>query len=143
MASTIKAVALDALTVFDPRSVVAVADVVFPGRGAEIGAAWRTRQFEYTWLLTAAGRYTDFWTVTSDALVFAARTLKLDLTEKRRERLLSAFLEIEAYPDAAAALATLRQAGLRLAFLTNMTVPMVQASRRTASAGTCTTSAAF
>ena len=30
-------------------------------QGAELSDLWRSRQFEYTWLRTAAGRYTDFW----------------------------------------------------------------------------------
>ncbi len=126
----IRAVALDALTVFDPGSVVAVADTLFPGRGAALAAAWRTRQFEYTWLRTAAGRYADFWTVTGDALVFAARQLGLELATAGRDRLMQAFLEIKAYPDARPALAALRQSGLRLAFLTNMTETMVDAAVR-------------
>ena len=29
---------------------------------------WRTKQLEYTWTLTLAGRYADFWTVTQQAL---------------------------------------------------------------------------
>jgi 2-haloacid dehalogenase len=126
----VKAVALDALTVFDPRSVVAVADDMFPGRGSALGATWRARQFEYTWLRTVAGHYDDFWTVTGDALVFAARLLKLDLTAARHQRLMQAFLDMKAYPDSPAALVTLRQMGLRLAFLTNMTTTMVETAVR-------------
>jgi len=49
--------------------------------------AWRTRQFEYTWLRTLADRYADFWQVTEDALIFAAKSLKLDSDPQRRERL--------------------------------------------------------
>lgn len=128
--TTVKAVAFDALTVFDSSSVVALADTMFPGQGAALGAAWRTRQFEYTWLRTAAGVYDDFWNVTGDALVFAASMLKLDLTEERRQRLVQAFLDIKAYPEARAALTSLRQTGLRLAFLTNMTATMVEAAVR-------------
>jgi 2-haloacid dehalogenase len=118
------------LTVFDPRPVVAVADDMFPGQGSTLGAIWRARQFEYTWLRTAAGHYDDFWTVTGDALVFAARLLKLDLTAARHQRLMQAFLDMKAYPDAPAALITLRQMGLRLAFLTNMTTTMVETAVR-------------
>ena len=126
----IGAVALDALTVFDPGSVVAVAEGLFPGQGAALAAAWRTRQFEYTWLRTAGGRYEDFWTVTGDALAFAARLLRLELTAARRDRLMQAFLELDAYPDARPALTTLRQAGLQMAYLTNMTAAMVEAAVR-------------
>jgi hypothetical protein len=56
-ASKIKAIAFDGLTVFDTRSVAALAEQVFPGRGKEMSALWRTRQFEYTWLRTLGRRY--------------------------------------------------------------------------------------
>ena len=46
----IKAIAFDALTTFDPRPVFALAEKLFPNKGAALGNAWRTRQFEYTWL---------------------------------------------------------------------------------------------
>jgi 2-haloacid dehalogenase len=130
--TAVKAVALDALTILDPSSVVAVAEAMFPGQGSALGAVWRTRQFEYTWLRTAAGRYDDFWTVTGDALVFAARMLKLELTAADHEHLMQAFLDIKAYPEARAALLALRQSGLRLAFLTNMTAAMVETAVRNA-----------
>lgn len=130
--TAVKAVALDALTVFDPSSVVVVAEGMFPGQGGALAAAWRSRQFEYTWLRTAARRYEDFWTVTGDALVFAARTLKLELTAERHQRLMQAFLDMTAYPETQGALLALRRRGLRLAFLTNMTAAMVETAVRNA-----------
>ena len=45
----IKAVAFDGFRTFDPRSVSALAEQLFPGRGPELSNLWRTRQFEYTW----------------------------------------------------------------------------------------------
>jgi hypothetical protein len=33
------------------------------------------------------GRYADFWQVTQDSLEFAAKMLKLELTDERRQRL--------------------------------------------------------
>jgi 2-haloacid dehalogenase len=32
---------------------------------------WRIKQLEYSWTLTLAGRYLDFWTLTERALDFA------------------------------------------------------------------------
>jgi len=48
----IKAIAFDGLAIFDVRPVAALAESVFPGRGDEMSALWRTRQLEYTWLRT-------------------------------------------------------------------------------------------
>src|SRR5262245_54197995 len=47
---TIKAIAFDAFVTFDPRHVFALAEELFPGKGAALGNLWRIRQFEYTWL---------------------------------------------------------------------------------------------
>ena len=97
----IKAVAFDALTTFDPRPVFALANTLFPGKGAELSNAWRIRQFEYQWLRALAERYADFWQATEEALVFAANLLKLELTADKRQRLMQAYLELQAWPDAA------------------------------------------
>jgi len=43
---------LRGFTTFDPRPVFALAEELFPGEGAELSNAWRTRQFEYAWLRT-------------------------------------------------------------------------------------------
>src|SRR4051794_24208448 len=127
----IRAVALDALTVFDPGPISVIAEELFPGKGAELSNLWRTRQFEYTWLRTLAGAYADFLSVTDDALVFAARALKLDLTGEHRRRLMDGWFRLRPWPDAPAALKELKAAGVRLAFLSNFTIAMLAASVRT------------
>jgi len=123
----VRAVAFDAFPILDPRPVFALAEELFPGNGAALSHAWRTRQFEYTWLRTVAGRYADFWQVTEDALVAAARALKLDLDSRRRARLMNAYLELKAWPDVPQALASLKAAGMRLAFLSNFSRRMLEA----------------
>jgi 2-haloacid dehalogenase len=126
----VKAAAFDAFPVLDPRPVFALVENLFPGKGADLAAAWRTRQFEYTWLRTVSRRYVDFWRVTEDALVFAAKMLKLDLTSNQRVRLMDAYLAIRCWPEAPAALRALKDAGIRLAFLSNMTQEMLEAGIR-------------
>lgn len=123
-----EAVLFDGFPVIDPRPVAKRAEDLFPGSGGALMDGWRSRQFEYTWLRTLSGSYVDFGRVTEDALVFAARQQKLDLTPEKKAALLHAFLELGAWPDAAAALGALRGAGLRLAFLSNMTAPMLDAA---------------
>ena len=122
-----KAVLFDAFPIFDPRPVFALAEELFPGKGPELSNAWRTRQFEYTWLRNSMGDYKDFWQVTQDALNFAATSLKLELTPDKRDRLMGAYLQLKAYPDVLDALKAFRKAGMRLAFLSNFTVKMLQA----------------
>lgn len=117
----IKALAFDAFPIFDPRPVFALAEELFPGRGAELSSAWRMRQFEYQWLRALGGRYADFWQATDDALVFAAKMLNLDLTPEKRKRLMDGYLALKSWPDVLPALQQLRKAGVRLALLSNAT----------------------
>src|SRR5258707_5874305 len=63
-----------------------------PGKGAELSSVWRTRQFEYQWLRALSHRYADFWQATEDALVFATKSLKLDLTRAQRDQLMGMYL---------------------------------------------------
>jgi 2-haloacid dehalogenase len=123
----LNAIAFDAFTLFDPRPVGVLAEHLFRGNGTQLMAAWRTRQFEYTWLRTLTRTYVDFWHVTEDALRFAAESLKLNLTRTGLDRLMQAWLEIKAWPDVLPALADMKQQGLRLAILANPTTAMLNA----------------
>jgi 2-haloacid dehalogenase len=130
--SQIKALAFDGFPVFDPRPVFALAEELFPGRGADLSNEWRIRQFEYTWLRVASQHYADFWQVTQDALVFAANRLKLELTTETHEKLMDAYLKLKTWPDAIPALTSLKKSGYRLAFLNNFTPGMLEANMRNA-----------
>lgn len=127
-----KAIAFDAFPIFDPRPVFGLAETLFPGKGADLSNTWRTRQFEYQWLRALSGRYADFWQTTEDGLVFAAKLLQLDLTPEKRAQLMHAYLGLKAWPDAPSALSSLKEAGVRLAFLSNMTAKMLEAGIKNA-----------
>jgi 2-haloacid dehalogenase len=129
-AATIKAVAFDGFALIDPRPVVARAEAIFAESGKSLIAAWRTHQFGYTWLRTLGGQYVDFWSVTEDALEASARALKLELSRQQRDALMQAHLALKAWPDAAPVLRRLKDAGLKLAFLSNFTAPMLDAAAR-------------
>src|SRR5262245_7251473 len=123
----IKAIAFDALLIFDPQPVFALAEQLFPGEGADLSNTWRTRQFEHQWLRALAGQYADCWQATEDALVFAATLLKLDLTPDKRKPLMEAYLRRYAWPEVQQALQALKSAGIRLAFLSNATPQILNA----------------
>jgi 2-haloacid dehalogenase len=61
-------------------------------------------------------------------LEFAAGKLSLELSPEKREKLISAYLELKPWPDVPAALASLKQSGFRLAFLSNFTRAMLDAN---------------
>ncbi|RYU59608.1 haloacid dehalogenase type II [Methylolobus aquaticus] len=123
----IKAIAFDAFPILDPRPVFVLAEKLFPGQGTELSNAWRTRQFEYQWLRALSGRYVDFWQATEDSLVYATELLNLDLTPEKRKQLTEAYLGLKAWPDAPAALESLKRTGIRLAFLSNATPKILDA----------------
>jgi 2-haloacid dehalogenase len=123
-----RAILFDAFTMFDPRSIVPVAERELPGQGQAFADRWRATQFQYSWIRGVAGRYLDFTAITEDALSFVANTLKLELTKDKRARLMRAYHELEMYPDVPAGIEKLRAAGITLAMMTNMTRAMTQSN---------------
>ena len=88
---------------------------------------WRSKQLEYTWTLTLAGRYLDFWTLTERALDFAfARVPSVD--GALREKLLDAYWKLDAFADAQRALRALRARGATTAILSNGSPQMLAAA---------------
>ncbi|HMF61645.1 MAG TPA: hypothetical protein VK595_14790 [Vicinamibacterales bacterium] len=92
---------------------------VFPGRGVELANLWRTRQFEYSWLRSMSGRYVDFLAITSDALVYAAHALNLELTAETKQQLLDAYLRLSPWPDTVDALRRLKASGIHIITIAN------------------------
>ncbi len=127
-----RAIVFDAFPIFDPRPVFGLAETLFPGKGTDLSSAWRIRQFEYQWLRALSGHYADFWQTTEDGLVFAARLLQLELSPAKRAQLMHAYLGLKAWPDVPTALSALKEAGIRLAFLSNMTTKMLDAGIKNA-----------
>jgi 2-haloacid dehalogenase len=124
--SRFKAIAFDGFPIFDPRPVGALAETLFPGSGAQLMDRWRTRQFEYQWLRALGGQYADFSVATAQSLKFAAKQLQLDLSADAANKLVSAFSTLPVWPDVPEGLEKLRGAGLRLAFLSNLTRAMME-----------------
>jgi 2-haloacid dehalogenase len=79
---------------------------------------WRLKQLEYSWLRAVAERHVDFWTLTENALDWAMEVQGLQ-GAKLRAQLLALYRTLPAYPEAAAALASLRDRGIRTAILSN------------------------
>lgn len=114
-----KAVVFDAYgTLFDVHSAVARHDAAVGPDAARLSEIWRAKQLEYSWVLSLAGRYEPFWTLTERALDHAlARCPSVD--PALRPRLLAAYRALDAYPEVAALLTGLRQRGLRTGILSN------------------------
>ena len=122
----IKALAFDAYgTLFDVQSVISVVNQKFPGQGAAVSAAWRTRQLEYTWLRSLMGRYEDFWRVTESALVATCNALKLSLDAAARGQLMESYLHLKPFPEVKEAVEALSH--LPLSILSNGNPKMLNA----------------
>jgi 2-haloacid dehalogenase len=116
----IQAIVFDAYgTLFDVYSIGALAEKLFPARGAALAELWRDKQIEYTRLRTMCSMYKPFWEVTQDALVFACRKLKLDLTLDAQNMLMSEYAKLKAFPENLPVLQQLKAMGLKLAILSN------------------------
>jgi len=120
-----KAIAFDAFPIFDPRPVAKLAEELFPGQATNLMAAWRSRQFEYQWLRALSNRYVDFWHATEDSLAFAARQVGVPITSQAHDSLMGAYSNLTVWPDVPDALTRLREAGIRLGLLSNMTKKML------------------
>src|SRR4029078_7622419 len=114
-------------TLFDVHAAIARHRAAAGPDADRFSDIWRTKQLEYTWTRTHAGHYADFWTLTERALDFAfARVPSVD--RDLRPRLLEAYLTLDAFPDARAAVAALKAQGLRLAILSNGPPSMLSAA---------------
>ncbi len=114
-------------TLFDVHSAIARHRAAAGPDADRFSEIWRTKQLEYSWTLTLAGRYVDFWTLTERALDYAfARFPSVD--RALRSKLLDAYRELEAFPDARTTVAKLKSSGAKVAILSNGSPEMLDAA---------------
>ncbi len=118
-------------TLFDVHSaVVRHAEIIGP-QAKNLSELWRTKQLEYTWTRSLMGAYRDFDALTRDALDFAAARCG-GISAEAREKLLKAYETLDAYADAAPALADIRQKGAKCVILSNGTPAGLERAVRSA-----------
>ncbi len=133
---TIQAIAFDAYgTLFDVYSIGALAERLFPRRGAALAELWRAKQIEYTQLRTLCSVYKPFWEVTQDALVYACRKLGLDLSIDAQNALMGEYARLQAFPENLSVLQELQHMGLKLAILSNGNPQMLDSAVQAAGMG--------
>lgn len=94
---------------------------------AALGAMWRRKQLEYSWLRTLLGAHADFAEVTAEALDWTLEALGIS-DRALRSRLLALYGQLPAFPEVAQVLATLKDRGFRLGLLSNGTPAMLQSA---------------
>jgi 2-haloacid dehalogenase len=87
---------------------------------------WRAKQLEYAWALQAMGAYRDFESLTAEALDYTIGATGAG--GPLRGALLDSFLSLDPFPEADGVLEALRQAGNRLAVLSNGTAGMLDSA---------------
>ncbi|HZB63616.1 MAG TPA: haloacid dehalogenase type II [Microvirga sp.] len=130
-----RAVVFDAYgTLFDVHSAVGRHAAQVGPDAARLSEIWRAKQLEYSWVLSLAGRYEPFWSLTEQALDYAfARFPGVDRSV--RPRLLEAYRTLDAYPEVQASLRALRTRGLRTGILSNGDPAMLNAAVASAGLG--------
>jgi 2-haloacid dehalogenase len=114
-------------TLFDVHAAIARYRQEAGPEADRLSEMWRTKQLEYTWTLTLAGSYVDFWTLTECALDYALARLP-SVDPALRPKLLEAYHRLDAFPDARAALEKLKFEGTRLGILSNGSPGMLRAA---------------
>jgi 2-haloacid dehalogenase len=128
----IRACVFDAYgTLFDVNSPVQKLATELGDKAADLTRLWRQKQLEYTWLRSLMGTHADFWHVTGDALDFSLEALKIEDVGLRDE-LMTIYLKLDAYPDVAEALKSVRAKSKRTAILSNGSPSMLDSAVRAA-----------
>ena len=119
-------------TLFDVHSAASRhADEIGPA-WTQMSQVWRTKHLEYTWIYAQTGRHTTFWDLTQKSLDTAIATVG-GIPDGLRDKLLSAYRTLDAYPEVPAMLDRLRAGGAKCAILTNGDPDMI--AEAAASAG--------
>ncbi len=123
-----KAVIFDAYgTLFDVHSAVGRHMAQVGPDAARFSDMWRTKQLEYSWVLSLAGRYEPFWTLTERALDYAFARFT-DVDPAIRPLLLEAYRTLDAYPEVRRTLHALNEQGMHTGILSNGDPAMLNAA---------------
>lgn len=118
-------------TLFDVHSAAARCRDDLGEKADALSALWRQKQLEYTWLRSLMAAHTDFWQITGDALDYAMASVDLD-DAALREKLMSLYLALDAYPEVPGVLQKLKDAGMKTAILSNGSPMMLDAAVKNA-----------
>jgi 2-haloacid dehalogenase len=112
-------------TLFDVHAAIARYRATAGPEADRFSEIWRTKQLEYAWTLTLAGDYVDFWTLTERALDFAFARVT-SVSRELRQKLLEAYMTLDAYADVRATLGHLKARSAGLAILSNGSPRMLE-----------------
>lgn len=135
---SIQGVIFDAYgTLFDVHSIGKRAEQLFPGMGPSISTLWRDKQIEYSRLVSLADPgpsgsryYRTFWELTRAALEYALQRMGVRYAAPDVDELMRGYAALEAFPECAHALRSLRSKGVMTAILSNGSPDMLHDALR-------------
>jgi 2-haloacid dehalogenase len=114
-------------TLVDPIRIAEQLERHLPDGAPRVAEVWRQKQLEYTFRLTAMGRYGDFERVTRKALDYAlAATGGGDLGAEQKDELMSRYNDLQRFADVEPGLARLREAGHEMVVFSNGSPRMLE-----------------
>ncbi|GAA0772849.1 haloacid dehalogenase type II [Roseibium denhamense] len=118
-------------TLFDVHAAVRKHAEKLGPDAQRLSSIWREKQLEYSWVRALMGTYLDFWQLTQQGLD-TAFALVPGADKSLRNDLLSAYWELDCYPEVPHVLTDLKAAGAKLAILSNGSQPMLDAAAKAA-----------
>jgi 2-haloacid dehalogenase len=94
---------------------------------AGVRRAWFLQLLQSALVATVTNTYSDFGTIGGAALKMTAERQGVDLSDEDKQEILGGMRELPPHPEVTESLDLLREAGLRLATLTNSTKQVAQA----------------
>ncbi|MCA1848735.1 MAG: haloacid dehalogenase type II [Actinobacteria bacterium] len=94
---------------------------------AAVRRAWFSQLLQSAFLATITGAYSDFGTIGGAALEMVAERQGVDLSDEDKQKILGGMRDLPPHPEVVESLDLLRDAGLRLATLTNSAQQVAEA----------------
>jgi 2-haloacid dehalogenase len=98
----------------------------------QLSQTWRAKHIEYTWVYSLAGKQAMFWMLAQRSLDFAIASVGGGISSDVRAELLAAYRNMDAYPEVAEVLSSLKARGDQLAILSNGDADMLSDAVRAA-----------
>jgi 2-haloacid dehalogenase len=99
----------------------------------QLSQTWRTKHIEYTWVHSLSRQPATFWELAQRSLDYAIAATGVGISAEVRQQLMASYRTMDAYPEVAQVLASLKRRGARLAILSNgdpdMLVDAVRAAK--------------
>jgi 2-haloacid dehalogenase len=114
-------------TLVDPIAIWKALEQDVGDGAARVADVWRQKQLEYSFRLTAMGRYEDFEQVTQKALDHALAVAGRELSGDRKAALMARYDDLETFPDVLPGLRRLRDGGHQMLVFSNGSPRMLAA----------------